>query len=539
MKSMQDFAKQKAGNERQRSNKCVIYTRVSSKDQADKNGSLQTQMKHCMQFAQNKHLEVVQFFGGTYESAKSDDDRKEYQRMLKYVNQHKTVTSIVVYSLDRFSRTGSQASSTIEKLRQRGVEVKAVQQDFDTTDPSGQMMQGIMMQFARMDNEMRKQKCVAGMQEKLRQGYWVHVPPKGYTNLNKHVTADQHRLIINEEGKLIRKAYEMRHKGYSFRQITEKLQPLGFTTQERHVGQLLENPFYAGFITDKLIPGEIVKGKHPALISEAVFLKVNRTDEPEVEKRSTTNHAELPLKSFAKEEDSRIPFTGYIAKKGDIPYYKTRYRGKATNINAKKLNDAFRVLIDQFNIGETHIETLNAKVEAKLKERITEHIANEKALTKDVNELKKNLESVEEKYVQDEIDLDVYGKYKDKFKVELRAKEALLSQVPIKSSNLEKAVKNGVEICRNPLTAWDKSDYIGKRNLQKLLFPAGILVSKEKRSVRTECVNEVILEIAHQSGVLAHKKTGETEFEIDYSRVVVPPGIEPGTQGFSVLCSTN
>ncbi len=51
----------------------------------------------------------------------------------------------------------------------------------------------------------------------------------------------------------------------------------------------------------------------------------------------------------------------------------------------------------------------------------------------------------------------------------------------------------------------------------------------ESKVVRTERVNSVIFEIAQQAGVTEHKKTGTIEFDIDYSRLVGPPGLEPGT----------
>jgi len=82
----------------------VIYTRVSHHSQED-NTSLESQKKYCENFASRKGLNVVEYFGGTYESAKTDD-RKEFNRMLSYVKRSKDITYVVVYSYERFSRTG-------------------------------------------------------------------------------------------------------------------------------------------------------------------------------------------------------------------------------------------------------------------------------------------------------------------------------------------------------------------------------------------------------------------------------------------------
>ena len=75
------------------------------KNKLENNASLQTQKKYCQDFAKKKGLIVLDYFGGTFESAKSDE-RKEFQRMLSYVKRNKEVDTIIVYSYDRFSRTG-------------------------------------------------------------------------------------------------------------------------------------------------------------------------------------------------------------------------------------------------------------------------------------------------------------------------------------------------------------------------------------------------------------------------------------------------
>ncbi len=116
--------------------KAVIYTRVSTREQADTNTSLDTQKKHCENYAKSLGLDVIGYFGGTYESAKSDD-RKEFQKLLRYVKQSSTVGYIIVYSYDRFSRTGSSASQITSELSKHGIQVKAVSQELDTKSASG------------------------------------------------------------------------------------------------------------------------------------------------------------------------------------------------------------------------------------------------------------------------------------------------------------------------------------------------------------------------------------------------------------------
>src|SRR4029453_383267 len=85
---------------------CVIYTRVSTKEQADNNMSLETQKKACEQYAAKQGYRTLGYFGGTYESAKTDE-RKQFNAMLSFVKKSKEkIAHIIVYSVDRFSRSG-------------------------------------------------------------------------------------------------------------------------------------------------------------------------------------------------------------------------------------------------------------------------------------------------------------------------------------------------------------------------------------------------------------------------------------------------
>jgi site-specific DNA recombinase len=102
------FGKGKIPVSKRLTNNCVIYTRVSSKRQ-EAGYSLDTQLKDNMEFARKNEYNVLGYFGGTYESA-STDERKEFNRMLQFCKRTKDkVTYIIVHMVDRFSRSGANA----------------------------------------------------------------------------------------------------------------------------------------------------------------------------------------------------------------------------------------------------------------------------------------------------------------------------------------------------------------------------------------------------------------------------------------------
>src|SRR5947209_7082193 len=98
LKAFDQFAKGKLETVK-RKNTCVIYTRVSTKEQADNNKSLDIQRKACEQFAKKNNYLIMAYFGGTYESAKTDE-RKEFNNMLSFLKKSRTqISFIVVYSI--------------------------------------------------------------------------------------------------------------------------------------------------------------------------------------------------------------------------------------------------------------------------------------------------------------------------------------------------------------------------------------------------------------------------------------------------------
>lgn len=72
LKTLKQFAKGKREELQTDKRYCVVYTRVSTKEQAETQ-SLEWQKKFCNDYAAKNSLEVLGYFGGTYESAKNDE----------------------------------------------------------------------------------------------------------------------------------------------------------------------------------------------------------------------------------------------------------------------------------------------------------------------------------------------------------------------------------------------------------------------------------------------------------------------------------
>ena len=506
----------------------VIYTRVSSKEQADTNQSLETQKKYCLQYALKNNLDVLGFFGGTYESAKTDE-RKEFNRMIRFVkNQKEGVSFILVYSLDRFSRTGDNAIFISSELKKRGISIVSVTQPIDVSTHSGVLQQNIQFIFSKYDNDLRREKCIAGMREKLLRGEWTGMLPVGYSY--DHAGVKQYRVRINERGKIIAKAFSLKVQGLTNSDIALRVSNAGYKVNRKRISEIITNPFYCGQIAHSLLEGQLIKGKHEPLISEELFLQANdvlkskgygyKPHNPQI-----NNH--VPLKNFIRCADCNTPLTGYIVKKKNLFYYKCNKIGCKCNKSAKSMHALYQDFLRSYQVDpaltgllkEQLLYTYDYLTRADKEARVE--------VQRRVSELKNKLGALEERFAFGEVERDIFERIAEKLRDEIRDLNADLSKSQNEISNPALFIDRSLKICSNLSSLWVSAPYSQKVQLQELLFPEGIVYDKKLGNYRTTRVNAVLEVTSCISKNLGENKSGQTKKAFDLSAPVAPTGIEP------------
>ena len=525
------FAKKNNSQTKAMTSNAIIYTRVSTKEQAETNLSLETQKRHCIECAKKKQLIVHEFFGGTYESAKTDE-RKEFQRMMEYVKKHKNkISYIIVYSIDRFSRSGANSIFISEQLKKQGIHILSVTQEMETTTPSGKFQQSMYFMFSQLDNDMRRDKTVAGMREMLRQGYWATKAPIGYSHV-VGVSRDK-RIVINETGKLIGKAFKWKaDENISNVEIVNRLNKLGFKTNKQRLTDIFNNPFYCGIIVTTMLEGEVIKGKHPKLVSDEVFLKV-------LDLLSKNNHGyrqqrerpQFPLKQFVKCDLCGTSFTGYRIEKKNVEYYKCNKKGCGCNRSSEKMHQLFSDLLGKYSADEKALIPMQNMMSFVFERLNESNSGNKDGFMRALKFCKEKIETIEEKYVLGEIDRPLYEKFVGKYNIEKAELEQKTTESSFELSNYKEYVNYVVQLSSKLPTSWLSTNYETKVQIQNLVFPEGVRFNKEKNDYRTFRVNSFFAAIPTISTILGQKKSRLSNEKLEKSALVAGTGLEPMTFG--------
>lgn len=245
--------------------KVALYPRVSSVGQED-NFSIPEQIERMQAFCTAKGYEVYKIYSDTASGATTD--RPGLQAMLSDIEAGK-ITHVMVYKLDRLSRSQLDTLTLIKKFEEHGVTFSSITEGFDTTTEMGRFIVGILAVFAEMERGRIRERTRGGKDQRARTtGKWHGSKwyPIGYDYIDGS-------LVINEyEAMQIREIAEMFLDLVPVRQIATTMNNKGYKTKygEWHakaVRRVLSNPVSYGYIT---LRGEVLPGEHDAILDEGL-----------------------------------------------------------------------------------------------------------------------------------------------------------------------------------------------------------------------------------------------------------------------------
>lgn len=244
-----------------------LYVRVSTQEQAKEGYSIGEQLDRLRKYCEAKDWIIYREHTDPGYSGGSTD-RPGLKALIKDV-QSKRVDKIVVYKLDRLSRSQKDTLWLIEDIfLANNVDFVSMTENFDTGTPFGRAMIGILSVFAQLEREQIKERTSLGRAARAKDGYFHGggFSPIGYDYIDGN-------LVVNEyEALQVKKVYDLVFSGMPIHAVG--------TYMDKHfkkkygrwsdsvVRSCLRTPVYTGRISYK---GETYSGRHEAIIDDETF----------------------------------------------------------------------------------------------------------------------------------------------------------------------------------------------------------------------------------------------------------------------------
>jgi DNA invertase Pin-like site-specific DNA recombinase len=262
--------------------RCAIYTRKSTEHNLDLEfNSLDAQREACeacikSQAHEGWRLIHTRYDDGAFSGASLD--RPALQGLLAEVRLGK-IDIIVVYKVDRLTRSLADFAKLVELFDQHSVSFVSMTQSFNTTSSMGRLTLNVLLSFAQFEREVIGERVRDKIAASKRKGIWVGGPvPLGYASINKKL------VVVPDEAETVRTIFQRYLELGSVRALIQDLDRRGIRTKRRAgtngratggirfgvgpLAHLLRNRFYVGEVVYR---GKVHRGEHEPIVEEILF----------------------------------------------------------------------------------------------------------------------------------------------------------------------------------------------------------------------------------------------------------------------------
>ena len=282
--------------------RCAIYTRVSTDHGLDQEfNSLDAQYD-----AASAYIRSQAHAGWTVIRSRYDDggysggstDRPDLQKLLDDIRARK-LDVIVVYKVDRLTRSLVDFAKLVELFDAHGVSFVSVTQQFNSTTSMGRLTLNVLLSFAQFEREVTSERIRDKIAASKRKGLWVG----GTLPLGYHIKDDK-IAVIDDEAERVRQIYRRYLELDGVNALVRDLRERNIRTKSRLLATgatrggilfgrgslfyLLRNRFYIGEVKYK---DEILPGEQPAIMDRALFDAVQQKLTDQWTTQSTVRNA--------------------------------------------------------------------------------------------------------------------------------------------------------------------------------------------------------------------------------------------------------
>jgi len=328
--------------------RCAIYTRKSTDEGLDQEyNSLEAQRDSALAFISSQRHEGWVAIEDGYDDggfSGGNTNRPALKRLLADVEDGR-IDVVVVYKIDRLSRSLSDFAKIVDLFDEHGVTFVSVTQQFNTTTSMGRLTLNILLSFAQFEREVTGERISDKISASKAKGMWMGgTPPLGYDVRDR-------KLVVNEqEATLVRDIFARYAETGSAAQLVRELQIEGHTTKvwvaqngRRHEGKIIDqqciftmlrNRLYLGEITHK---GQSFPGQHEPIVSTELWAAVHAfVDGRKQGPRTRYKKEPALLTGLLYAPDGQRMLPTYTQKKNGkryryyVPYLEKRHSAGAT-----------------------------------------------------------------------------------------------------------------------------------------------------------------------------------------------------------------
>lgn len=249
--------------------RCAIYTRKSTEEGLEQEfNSLQAQREACESYIKSQKHENWQLLPNEYDDggySGGNMKRPALKRLLQDV-QNGLVDIIVVYKIDRLTRSLMDFSKIVEVLDKHNASFVSITQHFNTTTSMGRLTLNMLLSFAQFEREVTGERIRDKISASKKKGMWMGgKPPLGYYRKDKKIYPDE------EKSALVRSIFEKYTELKSTTLLKDWLAEQGYNISVGNLNCILRNKAYIGLVGHK---GTWYPGEHQGIIPTELFEQV-------------------------------------------------------------------------------------------------------------------------------------------------------------------------------------------------------------------------------------------------------------------------
>lgn len=455
---------------------CLIYLRVSTKEQAEEGHSIPAQKEACLKYIQDKGWKFVDMYVDRGESARSAH-RPQLQEMLSRIKKDKSINIVVVHKIDRLARNMEDHVAIKAILKRQEVSLVSVVENIEDS-ASGRLIEGIHALMAEFYSANLAMETKKGQLQMVKSGGWPGLAPVGYKNIRDE--RGKALIVPNPEvAPLVKEAFNLYATGeYTTFRLHRMIASKGLMTNSTKKPichskfiEMLKSKFYVGIITWKEVE---YQGKHKPVILKSTFARVQEV---------------LLLHDKSGERVIKHPhylrgtlYCGYCGARLSSSLAKGKYlyfyclgkkRGNSylqSHIFIDSIEDQIMNLYKKIQLPQEKVEELTARLEKELIDKESFNIKQREFITKRMARLNNEREKLLQAFYVNAIPVELLKKEQTRIGEEMAKLESVQEQVTGHLDQVNRSIEMGIGLASNCYSVYQKASPNNKRKFNHALF---------------------------------------------------------------------